>query len=247
MKFKLILFIFLIVFFRNSYAEKLTFNIDHKVVNKAVFDTENNRNIINLYHNNNNLITKIPSFDEDGGNRFEKVLTRYDENNLIRIITTFSDRGYFKIYYDIGLNKDTNLYILNKVSFETQEWSSNEKFTAKYCYSQFQIGLDELSKNNELFNEIRPRVDGWENGKVKGSCVKSNNEINYENAYNLVIKSYLFNKPNVNEKTKMYLVKGDVVNLLKMNNEFYYIEYITPKNKTIKKWLHCSAIDACVY
>jgi hypothetical protein len=34
-----------------------------------------------------------------------------------------------------------------------------------YCYSQIQIGLDELLKNNELFNKIRPRVDGWENGK----------------------------------------------------------------------------------
>lgn len=245
-KFKLILFVFLIVFFRYSYAEKLTFNINHNVINKAIIDTENKRNVIELYHNNN-LITKIPSFDEDGGNRFERLLTRYDENNLIRVITSFPDRGYFKIYYDIGLDKNTNLYMLNKVSYETQEWSSNGKFTVKYCYSHIKINLDSFFNNDELFGEVRPTFDGWKNGKEKGHCVKGNIKINYENAYNLVMKSYLFNNPNMNKQTKMYLIKGDVVHLLTKNNEFYHIEYTTSKNKIIKKWLHCSAIDACIY
>ncbi len=47
------------------YAEDLIFNIDHNVVNRAKFDTENERDIIELYQNNK-LITKIPSFNEDG-------------------------------------------------------------------------------------------------------------------------------------------------------------------------------------
>jgi hypothetical protein len=243
-KFKSIFAIYLIIFSMTAYAEKLIFNIDHKLVNKAIFDTENNRDFIALYHNDN-LITKIPSFDEDGGNRFEKILSRYDENNLIRIVTSFPDRGVFKIYYDIELNKCTNLYTLNKVSFEIQQWSSDEEFIAKYCSHQTNISLDKLTKNDGLFKKVRPRIDGWENGKVKGNCVETHNEINYEDAYSLVMKSYLYNKPEVNEQTKMYLVRGDIVHLLEQNNTFYYIAYNTTKNKVIKKWLHCSAIDAC--
>ena len=124
MKFKLILITLCIIFFGTSSAEKLNFNIDHRVINSAKFDNgfdaQNDRDFIELYQDNN-LITKIPSFDEDGGNRFEKILTRYDGNNIIRVITRFPDRGHFKIYYDIGFNKNRNLFMLNKVSFEIQE------------------------------------------------------------------------------------------------------------------------------
>ena len=106
------------------------------MVNRAKFDTENERDSIELYQNNK-LITKIPSFDEDGGNRVEKILTRYDENNTIRVITRFPDRGHYKIYYDIGFNKNRNLFILNKVSFEIQEWSSQTTDVSTiYCYHQ---------------------------------------------------------------------------------------------------------------
>ncbi len=135
------------------------------MVNKAVFDTENNRNIINLYHNNN-LITKIPSFDEDGGNRFEKVLTRYDENNLIRIITTFSDRGYFKIYYDIGLNKDTNLYIPNKVSFETLRREIS-RFPAGYQQSLSEKLTKEQFESYAKIEALEKQVTAWEKTKEK--------------------------------------------------------------------------------
>lgn len=44
---------------------------------------------------------------------------------------------------------------------------------------------------------------------------------------------------------KMYLVKGDIVNLLKQDHDFHYVEYINSKNKATKKWLHCSALEAC--
>lgn len=101
MKFKLILITLCIIFFGTSSAEKLNFNIDHRVINSAKFDNgfdaQNDRDFIELYQDNN-IITKIPSFDEDGGNRFEKILTRYDGNNIIRVITYFPDRGHFRIY-----------------------------------------------------------------------------------------------------------------------------------------------------
>ena len=61
-----------------------------------------------------------------------------------------------------------------------------------------------------------------------------------------VDKSYLYDSPNLNNKTKIYLIREDKIELLNYKNNFYEIEYTTKKNKIIKKWLHCSAIDACI-
>ena len=226
------------------YAEDWIFNIDHNVVNRAKFDTENERDIIELYQNNK-LITKIPSFDEDGGNRVKNILTRYDENNILRVITRFPDRGHYKIYYDIGFNKNRNLFMLNKVSFEIQEWSSQTDVSTIYCYHQINQELNELM-NDDWFHKIRPTYYGWEDGTVKGNCIVSKKVVGYENSYNITMKSHLFDKPDINNMTNMYLIKGDIVDLVRSQNNFYEINYTTKKNKIIKKWLHCSAIDACI-
>ena len=61
-----------------------------------------------------------------------------------------------------------------------------------------------------------------------------------------VDKSYLYDSPNLNNKTKIYLIREDKIELLNYKNNFYEIEYTTKKNKIIKKWLHCSAINACI-
>ena len=139
------------------------------MVNRAKFDTENERDSIELYQNNK-LITKIPSFDEDGGNRVKNILTRYDENNILRVITRFPDRGHFKIYYDIGFNKNRNLFTLNKVSFESQVWSSDTDVTTIYCYHQINQELNELMNNDNWFHKIRPTYYGWEDEIGRASC-----------------------------------------------------------------------------
>ena len=61
-----------------------------------------------------------------------------------------------------------------------------------------------------------------------------------------VDKSYLYDSPNLKNKTKIYLIREDKIELLNYKNNFYEVEYTTKKNKIIKKWLHCSAIDACI-
>ena len=61
-----------------------------------------------------------------------------------------------------------------------------------------------------------------------------------------VDKSYLYDSPNLKNKTKIYLIREDKIELLNYKNNFYEIEYTTKKNKIIKKWLHCSAINACI-
>src|SRR5699024_340978 len=65
------------------------------------------------------------------------------------------------------------------------------------------------------------------------------------------VSSAVFNKVTLLDKlyekvkSKMYLIKGDKVKLLQYHNEFYEIEYHSEKKGIIRKWIHCSAIDAC--
>ena len=61
-----------------------------------------------------------------------------------------------------------------------------------------------------------------------------------------VDKGYLYDSPNLSDKTRIYLVRGDQIKLLSYKNNFYKIEYTSKENKIIKKWLHCSAINACI-
>ena len=61
-----------------------------------------------------------------------------------------------------------------------------------------------------------------------------------------VDKGYLYDSPNLSDKTRIYLVRGDQIKLLSYKNNFYKIEYTSKENKIIKKWLHCSAFNACI-
>ena len=61
-----------------------------------------------------------------------------------------------------------------------------------------------------------------------------------------VDKGYLYDSPNLSDKTRIYLVRGDQIKLLSYKNNFYKIEYTSKENKIIKKWLQCTAINACI-
>ena len=51
-----------------------------------------------------------------------------------------------------------------------------------------------------------------------------------------VDKGYLYDSPNLTDKTRIYLVRGDQINLLSSKNNFYKIEYTSAiyNQKTIK-------------
>lgn len=61
-----------------------------------------------------------------------------------------------------------------------------------------------------------------------------------------VDKGYLYDSLNLSDKTRIYLVRGDQIKLLSYKNNFYKIEYTSKENKIIKKWLQCTAINACI-
>lgn len=242
------LILFFLIYSQFSYAEKLIFNIDNKKFNRAIFnnsfDDESTRSYIEIY-NGNNFINKIPSFDEDGGNRLEKVITRYNGSNIMRVITNFPDRGHFRIFYDIGFDLNLKLFTLNQVSIEFEQWQSDDEVHSKYCYNNFNISITKLEHISNWFDTIRPSVNGWTSNKGLGDCVEFNKEINFENVYQVISKSYFYDKPNLDSKINMYLIKGDYVELTQKKDNFYKATYTTKKNKVIEKWLHCSAIDAC--
>ena len=100
-----------------------------------------------------------------------------------------------------------------------------EKYATKFCHS-FYTSIDiNACINRFLLTQYLPQEDEF---KLK------------------VDKSYLYDFPNFINKTNIYLIREDKVELLNYKNDFYEIEYTTKKNKIIKKWLHCSAINACV-
>ncbi|WP_152529060.1 SH3 domain-containing protein [Stutzerimonas azotifigens] len=63
-------------------------------------------------------------------------------------------------------------------------------------------------------------------------------------------KAILYEEPSVKSPTKMYLVKGDKVNLIEYteteNSGFWYkIKYINTKGKIIIAWLNCDDLQVC--
>jgi hypothetical protein len=52
-------------------------------------------------------------------------------------------------------------------------------------------------------------------------------------------KAILFKKPNINMKSKSYLVKNDVVTLIGMSDDggFYKVNYKTTSGKNIVSWI----------
>lgn len=57
-----------------------------------------------------------------------------------------------------------------------------------------------------------------------------------------VNKAYLYDEPEENSKTNIYLIENDKVQLLQYQDDFYQIKYINKKNKQIIKWLHSNTI-----
>lgn len=56
-------------------------------------------------------------------------------------------------------------------------------------------------------------------------------------------KQYLYKELNKNSKTKMYLVKNDVVEIMEEKEDWIYILYISKDNKEIKAWIPKNALE----
>lgn len=61
--------------------------------------------------------------------------------------------------------------------------------------------------------------------------------LDYKNNKIQLEKQDLYNNPNENSKTKMYLVKNDLIEILDEKDEWIYIVYMGKNNKEIKAWI----------
>ncbi len=54
-----------------------------------------------------------------------------------------------------------------------------------------------------------------------------------------ISKTYLFRKPQANSKTKMYIIKGDKVRVLRIskNKQWYFVRYKKKKGGNLDMWV----------
>lgn len=62
-----------------------------------------------------------------------------------------------------------------------------------------------------------------------------------------VDRAYLYTEPVGEKKSKSYIIKGDVVELLSIsdNLKFWKIRYNAKDGRDMERWIECSAVDAC--
>lgn len=154
----------------------------------------------------------------------------------------------------------------------TLEIVSSHKFQITYSYPRdtYVIGIEQKNQNiiiNEIYKSARLSASGPNDeallitlsvtpSKINTLSFGSITQEEAFNAENLELlpgtsgstavissnKSVLFNAPNDASKTKMYLIKGDTVELLEFKKNWLLIRYKIQKNKTIEKWIKFSDI-----
>jgi hypothetical protein len=105
------------------------------------------------------------------------------------------------------------------------------------CVGCGAIARTEYNPNNTIRNTwlVTDTRNYWERKPITGRILKD--------------REWLYNTPNVRDKTKMYLVKGDVVILKKEQFSedetewFYFIEFQSKNNHKITKWIKVDAIE----
>ncbi|MEE9351033.1 MAG: hypothetical protein V3U78_02135, partial [Thiotrichaceae bacterium] len=86
--------------------------------------------------------------------------------------------------------------------------------------------------------EITPRIDSKPSAETNTQAKSVIGAS--KNAEIAVEKCWLYDEANQDSKSKMYLVKGDKVNILKRSNDWVLVRY--EGKKTIEKWIESNAI-----
>jgi len=241
---------FILFFIFNVYANDGSNQPINIVLNKST-----------LYHDEQKIVNDINSECSHGDDCYYIYELKIDNKIIKKIINplyiTYSNSGkqYFNELFAINTNKVQNKHVLtamNTISSSYYEIRINQ-------FNNIHL-FDELITDRDFINDgIRLcRVKSTEDTIVKlidfrepdsldklTKCTTVGYDTNSENVYQVVSKSYFYDKPNLDSKTNLYLIKGDYVTFSQRENDFYKVTYTTSKNKVIKKWLQCSAINAC--
>lgn len=169
----------------------------------------------------NNINTELYGQEDKFSDQFCVI---EEQNSFISKLILLLEKYDIKITYDYDVNK-YQIKLITNIQHNVYFNRLTETFSDIFCHSFYSSNEDNYCVKNFMLTQFIPEDYDF---KI------------------IQDKSYLFNSPNNNDNSKMYLIKGDEVSLLQYKDDFYEIEYTTKSNKIIKKWLHCSAIDACV-
>lgn len=107
--------------------------------------------------------------------------------------------------------------------------------------------IDGIVKNKFelIIKTYRPTLKDFKYKNFNDDFLEKNEENFIKKEYDLVIleNQSLYKEPNENTKTKMYLVKNDVVEILEEKENWIYILYISKDNKEIKAWIPKNALE----
>lgn len=143
---------------------------------------------------------------------------------------------YFKDY--------VNDFYLNNTN------DTNEKLKSEYFYSDcayknlgFKVLKQEIctsTNEDNIFDEIFILNNQYLITSMDSFFFMFSNE--FSNKIQIQNQP-LYKEPNENTKTKMYLVKNDVVEILEKKDDWIYILYISKDNKEIKAWIPKNALE----
>ncbi|MCP4969833.1 MAG: hypothetical protein GY932_04435 [Arcobacter sp.] len=167
------------------------------------------------YITNDKLLTKSMKHDEITAENFKNMY--FIKNKFVLILGTLKGDNYveFKMFFN-------SQYGLIKVVKQTTNFFTDG--TSKKVYKlKEKLLLSDLTYNKSfIHSEI----------------------FDYLEEVIILIQSkrqYLFNNPNKNSKTKMYLIKGDKVEILEEKDDWLYILY--KGKKDIKAWIPKNAVQ----
>jgi len=194
-------------------------------------------------------------------NQDEKTIYYVFSQNKVVDISIYKDGQIVDSYYTYGFSDELKLKNINDLKdagmfyYEVNEDDFQEKYKEKDgTYSGIQanvIQMDEDKNRFQIYDPLRPGQRGiYKRIKqlpskleavLKSKNIIINSTIKEDKAKYLVkvTKSIIYSTPN--KPTKMYLLKGDVVEILQEKDDWLQIRYYG--KKTIEGWIKKSDVE----
>ena len=206
-------------------------------------NSTNNEKCINIKNENNNFILDITRRLKNKVDisfiSTEYIFSLLNEYRLLPInLIQYNNLAY---YLEQAKAYKESIYLLEKIlekypkrtvaylNIADAYWGDNNKDKAIENYKIYISQMKENGKENKIPKKVFERINIKD---IKKNTISK--EIQIE-------KQYLFDNPNKESKTKMYLLKNDEVEILEEKDDWLYILYHGKKD--IKAWIPKGAVE----
>jgi len=168
--------------------------------------------------------------------------------NVRSLLFRINNKNVFEMVYSDSKEYD-GIYLYNITFYNGKVVSSYRERASWYDDIFVYLHGKLILEMRDINGFIRTVFD--QNGMVIDSYLINNEDKRWyererQTARITSPKAVLYNSPNLHDISKIYLVKGDSVNLIYSSGEgiiFYLAEYTTEKNKKIRKWIKKDALE----